>query len=125
MTDGCYELANAIVIQAANDYRIGFRALYKKYGKKFLTPGFAVSLPRKKDDVIPPYAVAETGKKLTRDQSMYFDTLDFFFSDYFSCICSLDPEALVEGLRREMLREMREKGENKELPPPKKKSGAA
>lgn len=111
MNMGYYDLATAIVMTAVKDYKIGFRALYAKYGTSFLKPDFAFRLSDESDDAIFPYAVTATKKRLNKNQNRYFSALDYFRSDEFSVVSDADPEYLIRKLENVMLNEMHKKAE--------------
>ena len=117
-------LALEILKQAANDNVRGFKALYKTYGNAFLKEGFAVEIPRRKGTITPSYAVVSTGKRLSVNQCLYFDTVDYFFSEDFAALFSGDPEIFLLKLQKKAMEELRAECAKREIPFPPKNHAA-
>ena len=85
--DPYQRLANAIIIQACEDYR-----KYPKQLKKLQEAG-----PKSSDEK----ELVKYEKKLNRIKSDIREVVSFFYSDWFPKLTTINPEYLLERLKKE------------------------
>lgn len=106
-------LANAIIVQAADDYRIAAGFLRKHPRTKELedaVAGIRAEKARKREErkrLKLPRARERKSReeilmdKIVSNETLLFDVKKFFRSDWFSKLTSVDGETLLEKLEKE------------------------
>lgn len=85
--DAYEKLANAIIIQAADDFR--------SYTKKLKT------LKAVDTRSMDAKALAKYKKKLDTVETDIREVVAFFYSDWYRCLTDVEPDAILDRLRKE------------------------